>query len=251
MKNLTDKKFWDKFYSKRNNEKKLGEQWGGITQAHLKTIFDKYLSRGNLDYLEMGCGNSSWLIYFAKYYNYNVTGVDYSHKGIEYLKQRLKLEGLKADLYEEDFFELKDKLKKKFDIVSSFGVIEHFEKPCEPLKLFSLFLKKDGILVTGIPKLIGMQGFFQKILDKEIYLKHKPMSLEDIIEKHKKAGLTIVDSFEIGFGTIGLNLTNRKILKKFYIIYSSLLNKVLRRINFKLIDKLKIGSYYLILSRID
>ena len=86
---LTTKDFWESFYTKDKSEKILKKNWGGITQVHLKSIFSKYLPHGNLDYLEMGCGNSSWLIHFAKYYNYNVTGVDYSHKGIEYLKKIL------------------------------------------------------------------------------------------------------------------------------------------------------------------
>ena len=88
--------------------------------------FNKYK---NKNVLEIGCGIGTDAIEFiknkAKYY-----GIDYSDKSVQITKERIKVFGL--DKYNpvvfvdncEDLYKTK-KLKIKFDLIYSFGVIHH------------------------------------------------------------------------------------------------------------------------------
>jgi SAM-dependent methyltransferase len=248
---LTDAKFWESFYSKRKFGN-VGLKSRGIIVDHFNNIFQKHLSKGNLDLIEFGCGDSRWLPYFAKYFGYKISGIDYSDTGINLLQKKLEINNINGKIYKLDFTSLLPKdLNKKFDLASSFGVIEHFDSPMEVLKIFKKTIKKNGIIITVVPKLTGLQGAMQRLINKDVFLKHNVLNMKEFIEEHRQAGLNVFFSSETGFITLGINFGAKwKFLNYFYRGYCKVLNTVFRNVvGNRFVDLCKIGSSFLILSR--
>ena len=246
---LTDKRFWESFYAGKKIKKK---QNSSIINRQLKKIFTEMLHLNGATLIEFGCGNSQWLPYFKSQFNCRIAGIDYSKRGLELLRSRLKIHDIDAELYEEDFISaLPQDLNEQFDIASSFGVIEHFESPSAVLKIFSKVVKNEGIIITVIPKLTGLQGAMQKIINKDIFLKHNILNMREFIEEHRKAGFNVFFSSETGLITLGINFGAKlKLLDFVYRGYCKIVNIALKNlVGNKFVDLFKIGSSFLILSR--
>ena len=85
-------------------------------------------------------------------------------------------------------------LLNKYDVVCSFGVVEHFSDTSVALKAAAAFLKPGGMLITTIPNHNGLTGFLQKLFSKEIYEIHKILDSTQVDHASNEAGLLIIDS---------------------------------------------------------
>ncbi len=80
-------------------------------------------------FFEVGCGSSGWLPYFAQTYGFTVSGIDYSPVGCKLAVENLRILDIPyGEIICKDIFEKDCTDGKKYDIVFSYGVIEHFEK---------------------------------------------------------------------------------------------------------------------------
>jgi 2-polyprenyl-3-methyl-5-hydroxy-6-metoxy-1,4-benzoquinol methylase len=143
----------------------------------------------NKKLLEIGCARSTWLAYFAKEFKFKVYGIDYSEIGCKQATQILSNEGVKGDIVCADFFSPPESMIEEFDVVISFGVLEHFEDTQSCLLAFSQFLRREGIMITNIPNLIGLLGLIQKLINRNILEIHVPLSPKDILKVHQKNNL--------------------------------------------------------------
>lgn len=55
--------------------------------------------------------------------------------------------------------------KNSYDLVESFGLIEHFENPAAALDAHIDLLKPDGTLVVSIPNYRGWNGIWMRLVD--------------------------------------------------------------------------------------
>jgi len=156
-------------------------------------IFGQEELRGK-SILELGCGNSAWLAYFNKEWGLEVSGLDYSEEGCTKSRYILDQANVKGNVILADMFDAPEELVGKFDIVCSFGVIEHFEDTTGAIKAASIFLKPGGKLITTVPNHNGITGFFQKTFSKEIFNIHKILAEDDLKTAVKGAGLTYENS---------------------------------------------------------
>ena len=100
---------------------------------------------------------------------FNVCGIDYSENGCIHSKRILEQQGIAGEIVLGDFFNPPKEMYKKFDVVVSFGVVEHFQETAECLKALRKYLKPGGIIITVIPNMAGLIGTLQRILNKKIY----------------------------------------------------------------------------------
>ena len=244
---LTDEAFWESFYAARTAKHRESQ---GIVNRQLRKLLSELLPLSGTRLIEFGCGDSQWLPFFGSRFDCRVSGIDYSKRGLELLRGRLKKHGVVAELHEVDFISaLPEELSDRFDIASSFGVIEHFESPAEVLKIFSKVVKRDGIVVTVVPKLTGVQGRIQKLISKEIFCKHRRLNMREFVEEHAKAGLDVFFSCEIGLTTLSFNFGTKRLCSIIYRYYSKMVNQVLNRvIDYRVVNPLGLGSAFLILS---
>jgi len=154
-------------------------------------VFQSIETRGKT-LLEIGCARSTTLPYFAKEFGFEVSGVDYSEIGCQVARTILEKENVQGHVYCENFFMPTNILKEHFDVIVSFGVVEHFDDTTKCISAFCNFLKPGGLMITNIPNLSGMLGSFQKILDREIYDIHIPLNREELKFAHEICGLEMI-----------------------------------------------------------
>lgn len=133
-----------------------------------------------LKILEIGCGNSAWLPYFNRYWKMNVTGIDYSDVGCRKAEYIMKKVSANGEVIHADMFDPPAELIGKFDIVCSFGVMEHFKDTKNALLAASRFVKPGGYLLTTVPNLYGVNGWMQKVFSREIFDIHEVLSPDDL-----------------------------------------------------------------------
>lgn len=155
-----------------------------------KKIFGLENNKGK-KLLEIGCGNSVLLSYFAKTYGFEIYGIDYSAYGCEQSKKILERDHVKGVIMEADAFNPPNELLNNFDFVCSFGVVEHFADTASTLRSFARFLKPGGTLVTSIPNLAGVTGILQKVLNKQVYDIHIPMDKKQLDTAIEKSGMEL------------------------------------------------------------
>ncbi len=187
--------YWDNNWSKVEFPKPFSHEDQSLdnyVNLELHKYFQQLLgSRKNFSVLEIGCANSVWPIYFHQYFDAKVYGLDYSEIGCE--KSRLLLEHYKTpgEIICADLFAPPDELLGKFDLVVSFGVVEHFTDTADCLKSCAAFLKPGGMLLTLVPNIPSIIGLIQKYVDRAIYDVHVPLTKKMFIEAHEKSLLNI------------------------------------------------------------
>jgi 2-polyprenyl-3-methyl-5-hydroxy-6-metoxy-1,4-benzoquinol methylase len=157
-------------------------------------FIDEYLKNSNYKtLLEVGCGSSGWLPYFAKKYNLKVSGIDYSEIGCRLAEENLKMQNINyGEIICKDIFESNCTNGKKYDIVFSYGVIEHFENAEEVVRLFSTFLNPGGLIVTLVPNLKGAMGALSRYFVKDIYDMHIVIDVNKLKSMHKTDKLELL-----------------------------------------------------------
>ena len=98
-------------------------------------------------------------------------------------------------------------MDEQFDVVVSFGLIEHFEDTVSIVRAASRFLKPGGMLITNIPNMTGLIGYLQRILNKPVYDVHKLLDQHMLRNSHECAGLEVIECeyfLTSHFGVCGL-----------------------------------------------
>ena len=185
----------------------------------LHKIFEKYFSGIDCKdklLIEIGCGNSAYLPYFRKYFGFKITGIDYSQLACEQTKIILEREKTEGEIIYGDAFNPPQELIGKFDVLCSFGVVEHFDKTAETMKEFAKFLKPGGLMITLIPNLAGVSGYLQKKFFKRVYDIHVVMDKNYLDAQIKNAGLELVYSEYCQGLSINVVLLDTQGRAKFY-----------------------------------
>ncbi len=197
----TSKKYWTGIWTRNALPKPLdphNRSVKNIVNIRFHELFVKYVSAfpPKTKAIEIGCARSQILPYFIKEYGFHVAGVDYSSEGCKQAENMLKNEGMEGHIICADMFDMPSELLEQYDIVYSGGLIEHFDNTAEAIRACASVLKEGGLMITTIPNIVGMIGFFQKLVDKTIYDIHVPLDRKDLKQAHEDAGLDVIqDSY--------------------------------------------------------
>lgn len=143
---------------------------GGTSYVNLRLfkVADKIknISQVGVDFrqkhiLDIGCGNGAALMYLRKYFDIVGVGVDISNSVVNELKSSINDSKLSFSV--GDHRNLSMLKSDQFDIVLSFGVIEHFDEYCLALCEARRVLKPGGVLVLIQPHLFSF-GVIQECL---------------------------------------------------------------------------------------
>lgn len=187
---LTDSEYWDKFWKQMDISYRLKKKYYFF--ICLQKLAKKKLKYGKKKLLEVGCAPGRFLVYFAKEFGYEVSGIDYSKIGCHITIKNLCREGVEACIIEADL--LSDSLtEENWDIVFSAGFVEHFSDPETILKIKYKLLKPGGVLLTTIPNFAGFTGLTRKIMYRDIYLKHNPITRSKLQSIYEYLGLENID----------------------------------------------------------
>lgn len=211
------KQYWDKVWEGYDMPQAVNPQEKGLAN-HVNRCFHEYFGQifSNMNpqgkkLLEIGCARSVWLPYFAKEFGFKVYGIDYSEIGCQQAMQILSKEGVRGEIVCADFFSPPESMLKAFDVVVSFGVLEHFKDTTACISAFSKFLKPAGLLITNIPNLCGLNGLIQKMINRSIFDIHIPLDKKNFVRFHRINGLRIITCDYFLFVNLGvLNIENLK-----------------------------------------
>lgn len=177
--------------------------------SYMSKVFSEHgLTGQNKLLVEVGCARSAVLPLFAKRFGFQIAGIDYSPNGCEQTCLILEREEVQGKVYCCDIFSIPDDLVERFDVVVSFGLIEHFSDTAAIVNALARLLKPGGMIFTNIPNLRGAIGFMQSRLDRTVYDIHVPLTDNDVRRAHEKAGLKVIhcDYFlATNFGILNLN----------------------------------------------
>ncbi len=200
--NLTDRAFWKSFWESRKNlifYIKPNYVFGDILA---KIIAEKKIKTA----IELGGFPGYYATYLKKYQHLDTTLFDYFiHEDL--INQLLDKNGLKPgdiNIIEADLFEYKP--EKLYDLVLSFGLIEHFNDTKAIIETHLQFLKPGGTLFITLPNFKGVNGWVQRKFDRSNYDKHNinSMNTELLADYCRELGLTEVESYYHGKFTVWL-----------------------------------------------
>ncbi len=114
-------------------------------------------------YLEIGCAPGRLLAWVAIDRKARVAGLDYSPVGITAAEELFRSLALDVDLRCEDVFG-PTFAPESFDVVTSFGLIEHFDDPAPVVHQHVMLTKPGGLSIVVVPNYGGiyrrLQGYF-------------------------------------------------------------------------------------------
>ena len=168
-----NEKKYDKSYFFEEYKKQYGktyiEDFSNISALSKKRvdIVNNFVKKGKA--LDIGCAYGPFL--HAMKDKYNCYGIDISEDAVEYVKKELGIKAIAGDFSSSDFtpdfasdFYTKDKEEKntKFDIITMWYVIEHFQNPKEVIEKIKKLINKAGIIAFSTPNLSGISGRYNK-----------------------------------------------------------------------------------------
>ncbi len=144
--------------------------------------------------IEIGCGASRWLPYFHRSFGYDINGIDYTVAGIRLSQAILDHAGISSRIVQGDLFEPPAEWVNQFDIVVSFGLVEHFKNTAQVISACARYLRPGGQMITLVPTMRGLYGLAYRLLRRAVYRRHIPHSRETLALAHADAGLDIIFS---------------------------------------------------------
>ena len=199
MKRLTNKDYWNNY----NNHYRTNKVVRLINLRSKKSLYYHELTKiikpyvkPNSKIIEVGCAPGNLLIEITKSFKLQPYGVDYTKKGVEVTRDNFKRNNFDTkNIVYADFFSKKfqKENKEKYDIVSSFGFIEHFDNVEKVIGLHLNILKKGGTLIISLPNFnlkIGNKLLFSLISKKTMAMYNfdimEPSNLKNAIPNSVK-----------------------------------------------------------------
>jgi 2-polyprenyl-3-methyl-5-hydroxy-6-metoxy-1,4-benzoquinol methylase len=205
--NLVASEQWDASWATISAPLRL-RPWRDYVSWRFARLFREYIKPGQR-VLEVGCGGSRFLPYFAKDLGAEVWGFDYTPAGVASTKAALRRAGVEGTILQADLFAADEVPTDYFDVVFSGGFIEHFEDTDGVVNHIVQFAKPgSGLVITEIPHVTGwMFRSLQRRLDQTIFDQHIPVTAEAMDSAHVCARAEVVRRAS-GFGSLGIGVLN-------------------------------------------
>jgi SAM-dependent methyltransferase len=167
--NLTDKDYWHNFWAKDPRPRDLDEfiRHGFMFDEVLSLILP---SNCEFTAIELGCFPGSFLAYLNMQFGYRVFGLDIS-EDLHIVREKLAAAGvlveglIRADVMNMPF-------DSTFNVVTSFGLVEHFTNPREVINHHCNMVAAGGYLVLSVPNFRGAQYWLHRWFDSENLVSH-------------------------------------------------------------------------------
>jgi trans-aconitate methyltransferase len=121
--------------------------------------------------IEVGCVPGTFLAFISKHFGFFPEGVDFAQSSRDVTTQTLRSFGLtECKVYIADFLDWS--APKKYDLVLSFGFIEHFKNSEEVIDRHIRLLKRGSKLILEMPNFANGQKVLHSLLDQENLSRH-------------------------------------------------------------------------------
>lgn len=203
--NLTDRAFWKSFWESRI---------GLIFKIKPNYVFGDLLGKIIADTkaqtaVELGGFPGYYAIYLKKYKGLSTTLLDYFIHP-ELVSKLLAANDLKEgdiNIIEADLFKYEP--VEKYDMVLSFGLIEHFNDTKFIIGEHLKFLRPGGTLFITLPNFKSVNGWVQRSFDKDNYDKHNIDSMDLVLLKSSCEALGLKNVTAYYHGKFSVWLENK------------------------------------------
>ena len=155
---MTDKTTVDHWNKEWAHEPRLRLPSGwNVSTRNLQRLLRAHVKPG-ARFLELGCAPGKMLLWVAEALKADVTGLDYSERGLQHARKLFAALNVPACLLREDLFN-HSLPPATFDVVYSAGLIEHFENPKEVVEIHVRLLKRGGQAIIAVPNYSGFYGW--------------------------------------------------------------------------------------------
>lgn len=189
---------WDSVWNNINNSfiLRIHRKVCNKVIFYLYKRFLDYVNLKNPDIIELGCGSGELSAKLLKRYGGSVTLVDNSENALNLAKSNYRSKNLKACFLKKDLFCFHS--KKKYDLVHSEGLIEHFigAKQRKIINIHKDLAKKNGYILISVPRETWYYKIFRKFLEKRkwIFGFEKPLDEKELKDLLEKSGLNVIKS---------------------------------------------------------
>ena len=227
--------FWDEWWRRSPLPESIDPFRGGLKNYPYRS-FHRFFRRAfhaepseGKKLIEIGCAQSVFLPYFARYFGFRVLGLDRSEIGCERARRILEREGVAGPIYCADLFAPPAELVCACDVAVAFGVLEHFDDTVSALRAVAQFLKPRGRMISWVPNLTGVLGRYQRLLDPGLYQAHRPLDRESFAQAHKDAGLEVESAdylMPIGLEVLNVESWKRGLVRKLVVRAHGLVSRL-------------------------
>jgi len=157
-----------------------------------KEVFEEYLPTGGTCF-EIGCYPGPFLIYLGKRFGYTVSGIDTTPYVASQMPEHLRRNGVSVgSLTQGNFFAFD--AGRRFDVVCSFGFLEHFKNFREVIRKQAQMVAPGGTIVISCPNFRKLQYALHRWLDPVNLRRHvvAAMDLDVWEETLREQGFSVV-----------------------------------------------------------
>ncbi len=151
----------------------FGRDLDRAMQRHLRGLSGDSL-------LEIGCYPGRFLRFFADFFGMQVDGVEYVAARATECQEMLARAGHPGTIHPEDVFHWQP--GRTWDVVASFGFVEHFEDTRAVLARHVQLASPGGLVVVTFPDHHGLYGWIMSKVSPEHYAMHNQMSRAQAVE---------------------------------------------------------------------
>ena len=203
---LAGKSYWENFQTSGGKlEITFNPRRRNFSDLH--RLFERHLPKeAGLRFLEVGCWPGRFMWYFERYFGYEVSGLDYLESSCRQTEQFMAAAGVAARVICADLFTYVPNTDERWDVVASFGLVEHFSDSAEVISRHAQLARPGGYVAIVIPNLQGLYGWILKHTDSEAFRAHQVISLDEL--KAASAQVTGIRLLEAGYyGRLGFGHT--------------------------------------------
>jgi cyclopropane fatty-acyl-phospholipid synthase-like methyltransferase len=128
-----------------------------------------------LNALEIGSAPGLHLLMLKDKFGYAPYGIEYTEAGAQVNRRLFVQHGLDpAHVIQADLFSpmVVEQYAEHFDVVASFGFVEHFDDVRHVIKCHLDLLKDDGWLIVQIPRLTGLNYWVARLFNRDTLAMH-------------------------------------------------------------------------------
>jgi 2-polyprenyl-6-hydroxyphenyl methylase/3-demethylubiquinone-9 3-methyltransferase len=176
-----------------------------LLRLHDRRILEIFDRHGKLapgcHVLELGCGRSRWLPFFALQRRCEVSGLDNEAFAAELARANLSGTGATGRILCGDAFDLERyrDLVGRFDLIYSMGLLEHFDDVIDRINSLARYLRPGGRMITTVPNMRGFNWLMQRLGSREILEMHVVYDRKRLARVHEAAGLRTLAAGYVGF----------------------------------------------------
>jgi len=164
---LTDQEYWDKSHP----------HVGLPVSGAMRFFIERFCPPAPGDAFEVGCFPGRFLAIFGEH-GFRVNGIDLDPRTGSELPGWFRRQGIAiGEFLVADFTAIS--ATRKYDVVASFGLIEHFTNWKEILLRHTEFVKPGGTLIVTTPNFKGwVQSLLHRTFDRANYARHYIPSMD-------------------------------------------------------------------------